>query len=133
MKSFFQVHSKYISKITFLFIFLFLIIHVAEAKKLNAFLTYSTFYSPEKGPYIETYLSIKGNSVNFIKNENGKYQGSVQIILLFRSGEEIINYDKYELLSPEIDDTLDVVYFDCPWLQLPGNNFPISDLRYQTR
>ena len=79
-----------------------------EAKKLNAFLSYSTFYSPESGPYIETYLMADGNSVTFVKNENGKFQASIQVIMLFRKGDEIANYDKYELLSPELDDTLSV-------------------------
>lgn len=79
-----------------------------QAKKLNAFLSYSTFYSPDLGPYIETYLMADGNSVSFVKNENGKFQASIQVIMLFRKGDEIANYDKYELLSPELDDTLAV-------------------------
>ncbi|MEZ5195372.1 MAG: hypothetical protein R2764_02910 [Bacteroidales bacterium] len=85
----------------FLFVILFAGLNPVQAKKLNAFLSYSTFYSPDSGPYIETYLMADGNSVSFVKNENGKYQASIQVIMLFRKGDEIANYDKYELLSPE--------------------------------
>ena len=40
-----------------------------NANKLQAYLSYATFLSPADGPYIETYLSVVGNSVKFIKNE----------------------------------------------------------------
>lgn len=78
------------------------------AKRLNAFMSYTTFNSPENGPYIETYLAVAGNSVEFKLKENNKFQASIQVIMLFRSGEEIVNYDKYELLSPELDDTTNI-------------------------
>ena len=49
----------------------------AEAKRLNAFMSYTTFSSPESGPFIETYLVVAGNSVQFKLNENNKYQASI--------------------------------------------------------
>lgn len=79
-----------------------------QAKRLNAFLSYATFYSPESGPFIETYLTVEGKSANYVLNENNKYQAAIQIIVLFKIGDEIINYDKYELSSYELDDTLNV-------------------------
>lgn len=78
------------------------------SKKMNALMAFTAFYSPDNGPFIETYLSVAGNSVNFIKKENGKFQSSIQVIVLFKKGEDIVNYDKYELFSPELDDTLDM-------------------------
>ena len=77
-----------------------------EARNLMAYLTYSTFVSPTDGPYIETYLSIAGSSVHFIKKDNGKFQASVNISMIFHEGAAIRNFKKYELFSPEIDDTL---------------------------
>lgn len=79
-----------------------------EAKRLNAFMSYTTFNSPEKGPFIETYMVVAGNSVEFKLNENNKYQASIQVIMLFKQGDEISNYDKYELFSPELDDTTSI-------------------------
>jgi len=111
--------------ILFLIIFVFSTMQSVEAKKLNAFLSYTTFYSPEKGPFVETYLSVMGNSVEFIKNENDKYQATIQVILLFKKGEEIANYDKYELFSPELDDTTSVNFnfIDQQRYSLPEGNY----------
>ena len=47
----------------------------SEAKNVWAFLTYSTFNSPE-GPYIETYLTVAGNSVKYIKKGKRKIPGN---------------------------------------------------------
>ncbi len=77
----------------------------SEAKNLWAFLTYSTFNSPE-GPYIETYLTVAGNSVNYVKKDNGKYQATVNILMTFKQKNDIKAFKKYELNSPEIDDTI---------------------------
>ena len=79
-----------------------------QAQKLNALLSYSTFYSPQDGPYIETYLKISGNSIHLEKNEDGKYQGKVQVIMIFKKNDTIINYDKYELKSP-VSDSINTV------------------------
>jgi len=83
-----------------------------ETKRLNAFLSFATFTSPETGPYIETYLTVEGESVYYMKNENNQYQASLQVIYLFRKDQEIINYDKYELNSPAVADTSGGVRFN---------------------
>jgi GWxTD domain-containing protein len=95
----------------FLFIFsTFLIVNTNEvnAKKLQAFLTYSSFYSPQQGSYLETYLSVYGKSVNFVKNQNGKYQATIEVTMIFKQNETIKDYKKYDLLSQETDDTLKI-------------------------
>ncbi len=69
---------------------------------------YTTFYSPADGPYVETYLSVAGNSIKLVKQENGKYRGSIAITIIFRQQEEIVNFAKYEVLSPEVADTTDI-------------------------
>jgi len=76
-----------------------------EATSLWAFLTYSTFNSP-KGPYVETYLTIAGNSVKYVKKDNGKFQATVNILMTFKQKDSIRSFKKYELNSPEIADTL---------------------------
>jgi len=82
-----------------------LILHGANAGNLNAFFSYGNFFSPEKGPYVETYLSVLGNSVSFNKNSSGKWQGAVEISITFKQKDEIKNALKYKLLSPEVVDT----------------------------
>jgi GWxTD domain-containing protein len=105
------VHGfKSIAGIAFLTIIFLTMAVTVQAKNLNAYLSYATFFSPESGPFIETYLTVEGVSVKYIKNNNGKFQATIQVIMLFRKGEEIVNYDKYELNSPEIEDTTQILF-----------------------
>lgn len=97
----------------------------AMGKKLNAYMSYATFNSPENGPYIETYLTVEGASVNYTKIADGKYQATIQVIMLFRKGEEIANYDKYDLNSPEVEDTVNInfSFIDQQRYSLPNGAF----------
>ncbi|MCX6297298.1 MAG: GWxTD domain-containing protein [Bacteroidetes bacterium] len=75
------------------------------ASNITAYLTYATFNTMTKGPYLETYLSVIGNSMVFVKNKNGMFQGAVDISVVFSQKGEIKNAQKYSLSSPEIADT----------------------------
>lgn len=77
----------------------------ASAKKLTALLSHTLFYAPHTGPYLETYLSVSGKSVVFVKNSNGKYQGTIEVMLIFKKDSLIKYSDKYNLLSQEVEDT----------------------------
>lgn len=76
-----------------------------SAVNITAYLTYATFTAPAKGPYIETYISVIGNTVKFVKNASGKYQGSIDIAVNFKQKGEIKQAQKYTLNSPEVTDT----------------------------
>lgn len=75
-----------------------------QARSLWAFLTYAAFNSPE-GPFIETYLTVSAKSVQFVKNDKGTFNATVNVLMTFRQGEAIKAYKKYELRSQEITDT----------------------------
>ncbi|HKR03746.1 MAG TPA: GWxTD domain-containing protein [Bacteroidia bacterium] len=81
-----------------------------EAKSLKAILSYKTFYNAENGPYVETYLSVAGNSVKYAKLPSGKYQGKIEVTITFKLNNEIKHFDKYNLLSPEMEDTVNVAF-----------------------
>ena len=112
-------------RIIIIFIASFFVFAHANAKNLKAYFSYCTFYSPEKGPYIETYLSVMGSSIVYQQNERGKMQGSIEITLIFKQGEKIRNFKKYNLLSPELDDTLGgyVNFIDQQRIALPNGNY----------
>lgn len=109
------------------FLFLFTQAENEVPKPLQAVLSYSTFYSPVDGPYIETYLSIAGYSVSYVKKEDGKYLGSVQVIIIFRDKEKIVNFDKY-VVSPETDDTSNIInnFTDQQRYALAEGNYEIE-------
>jgi len=96
-----------------------------QAKKLRARLSYASFYAPSTGPYLETYLSVIGNSVVYVKNSNGKFQGSIQVNTVFKKDGEIKYADKYNLLSQEIEDTnlVDFNFLDQQRIPLPNGEY----------
>lgn len=95
------------------------------AGNLKAYFTYCTFNSPEDGPYIETYLSVVGGSAIYNKTSNNTFQGKIEVTLLFKQGEEIKTFKKYNLLSPEITDSLSerVDFMDQQRIPLPNGNY----------
>jgi len=66
---------------------------------LDASVSYATFKSPTQS-YIEVYLHIAGKSVTFKPAADSAFQAGVEIVLLFKQGEEIVKFDKYILHSP---------------------------------
>jgi len=105
-------------------VFLFVSANKLTAQNLKAYFTYCTFYSPENGSYIETYLSVEGSSINYLKNENNKFQGTIEITYLFKQGEEIKKFKKYNLLSPENEDTVILANFiDQQRISIPNGSY----------
>ncbi len=111
--------------IKILIIFLLFFSYSSGAKNLNGFLSYATFYSPTDGPYVETYLSIVGNSVNYLKLENGLFQGTIEVTMIFRNDDEIVDFSKYEVLSPEVKDTSNInsSFIDQQRFLLPNGDY----------
>ena len=112
-------------KLIYLFFLLTLCIGTTQAKNLSALFSYSTFYSPEIGPYIETYLSVSGNSVEFKKNESGSFNGKIEVIITFKEGDQIRKFAKYNLLSPEADNhtQVNVDFIDQQRYALPNGTY----------
>jgi GWxTD domain-containing protein len=81
----------------------------AEGKTLRAYLNYAFFLIPGDGPFIETYLMVDGSSVAYKEVEPGRFKGVVEVTMIFRQGEKIVEYDKYELSSPGVADTSSIM------------------------
>jgi GWxTD domain-containing protein len=113
---------------------LILFVQNTQAKNLKAFMSYATFYSPADGSYLETYLGVVGKSAVFVKNKNNKFQGTIEVTLIFKQGNVIKDFKKYNLLSPEVDDTtnIDINFIDQQRFVLPEGGYKmeiqISDL-----
>lgn len=76
-----------------------------EAKSLQAYLWYTSFYSPQDGPYIETYLSFNSNSLVYKQINDEEFQATLEITMIFSQNDSIRDFAKYELSSPLVDDT----------------------------
>ena len=108
-------------------------INALQAKRLAASLVYAHFFSPAQGPFLETYLSVYGKSVNFIKNINNKFQATIEVTMIFKQNKIVKDFKKYNLLSTEVEDTLNLNFnfLDQQRFVLPNGiydfEFSISD------
>jgi len=100
----------------------------AQAVNLRAYLSYASFVSPQDGPYVETYISVVGNSVVYHKNENGKFQSAIQVTMIFKQDSVIRAFKKYELLSPETMDTTSINFnfLDQQRFLLPNGKYNLE-------
>jgi GWxTD domain-containing protein len=97
----------------------------AQKSALKAYLSNASFYAPEHGPYLETYLSILGQSVEFVMTDNGKYQGTVTVTMLFKQNDSIKEFRKYDLKTAKIEDTASInfIVFDQQRIALAAGNY----------
>ncbi len=110
-------------RIIFLSTCMLMAFHQGFAAGIKAYFSYAVFNSPGKGPYLETYLTISGNSVKFIR-EKGKFKGQVHIIMNFKKANELVKNSNYNLSSPEINDTLTPPNFiDQQRFSLPNGEY----------
>lgn len=117
---------------------LFILSFPASSQHLRAFMQNSGFLSLQTDtPYAETYLSIPGNSLLYKKNNHGKYEGSAEITIIYlRDSNNVAAYDKYMLLSPEIDDTVNISFsmLDLRRVSLPDGVYAVQmDVRDANR
>ncbi|HRP59730.1 MAG TPA: hypothetical protein PK833_05510, partial [Vicingus sp.] len=72
---------------------------------IKANFSYSTFYSPTNEPYLETYLYFNGNSLKYKLNSNNNWQATVEVTYIFKQGDKIVDFKKYNIQSPEATDS----------------------------
>ncbi len=109
-------------------LFTIFIIAGLQAVSLQAYLSYAIFNTPDNQPYIETYLVVNGKTLKHALQEDGKFQGMLEVQILFKKGENIVNYDKYELLAPKVKDTSKTFpnLLDVQRYSLPKGNYVLE-------
>jgi len=70
--------------------------------KMSAYFSFCTFNRPKGSPFIETYLTVIGSSVSFSPNASSKQQSKIEVQWILKQGDSIVFFDKYNLLSPEL-------------------------------
>lgn len=95
-------------KFVFCFIFILGFSYFSFSQELNAFFYYSRYNTPEHEPFIETYISVPGNSANFVLNNQNKKQATIEVTMLFKQDTVIKEFRKYNLKSPQFADSIEV-------------------------
>lgn len=95
------------------------------AQQIKANFSYSTFSSPTNDPYIETYLYFNGSSLVYKTNSNNKLQATVEVTYIFKQGDKIVDFKKYNVQSPEASDSLaeKLNFYDQQRIPLPNGKY----------
>lgn len=90
-------------------ILLFLALCMAQlAQALDVSISYATFKGADK-PYIEVYMHVSGKTATYALLNDSTGQAALEVLILFKRGEEVIKFDKYLLNSPVSPYALDFV------------------------
>lgn len=95
------------------------------AQQIKANFSFSTFSSPTNEPYIETYLYFNGSSLVYKTNSNNKLQATIEVTYIFKQGDKIVDFKKYNVQSPEAADSLAVKlnFYDQQRIPLPNGKY----------
>lgn len=101
---------------------------MAGGRHLSALFGSSTLYLPQNNQtYVETYLNFDAWSLNFVKEDEGRYRATVEVTLVVRQGDSVAYLKKYDLHSPytSSEEATNFTFFD---LQRFGLDNGIYDL-----
>ena len=93
---------KKINILILLISFLFSV-NIANAQRVKAYMAYSEFFSPKDGQYLESYVSIRGSSLKWVKNNNA-YNSKVELTVVFKLDTKIIAFSK-DVINSEVKDS----------------------------
>lgn len=93
------------------FLFIFTVFFFKAAfSNITVYFNYGVFNTLNSKPYLETYLTVSGNTVRFSPTEGG-YQANINITWKISKGTETIKISNYNLMSPKALDTLHLPSF----------------------
>lgn len=78
----------------------------AQSEDMEVHLRNCQFYAPEQGTYVETYVMIPGEQLQYKQNAEGKYQATVSVTMLFEQDGKVKGVEKYNLNSLALDDSV---------------------------
>jgi len=97
----------------FLLFSLSAVVPSAMGKNLVAYFQYNSFNVPGQTPYLETYITVIGHSVEFAPlTGTPNAQANVEITLILKQGEKISDFKKFTLASPVVEATKFVDFMD---------------------
>lgn len=76
----------------------------AQAKRLNPFLSTTSYNVPGQTPFVENALAFECKSVTYKEFQPGQFKATLEIVTAFRKGEET-TFSKVLLDSPVVTDT----------------------------
>jgi len=91
---------------------LFSLISIKGISGVQAIFNYKQFMAPSKEIYIESYLSFVSSSLKYKNPENPVLQARLLVTQYIKQGGEILDFKKYKVLGPELEDSIAVDFKD---------------------
>ncbi len=89
------------SKILILF-FIFPSISSLFAQDIQCYFEINRYNTPSETPYVEVLISVDASALTF-KEEEGRKNAGIEFTVLFLQNEKVRTYDKFDLISPELE------------------------------
>jgi GWxTD domain-containing protein len=97
----------------------------ACAQEIQAFFDYKVFHIPNEGSMIETYLNVFGNSLKYAPVDSGEI-ATIELLLIVRKGDEIIDYSKKTISSPLSTDSVYTDFIDVQRFALSPGEYELE-------
>lgn len=85
---------------TIVLLLLLLSLPLTSIRALDLSVHHATFKGAVSD-YVELHLHVVGSTVNFISLDSNTLQASLDVMVLFSQGDQIVRYDKFRLRSPQ--------------------------------
>ena len=98
-----------------------------KAKRLKSYLSTTTYCVPGMTPYVENALAFDCRTAVYKEFEPGKFKATVEIVTIFRKGEESV-FSKVALDSPVVTDTANLsgAFIDQQRFSLPNGEYQME-------
>jgi len=97
-------------RVFFICIF-FVASQTAKAQDFQVNVYFSQFMQLNGEPYIEIYFALDPHTVVLAQNSNKQWQGGLDVVVTINKEEKIVAFDKFQLFSQELIDTLQILPF----------------------
>ncbi|HYV92999.1 MAG TPA: GWxTD domain-containing protein [Chitinophagales bacterium] len=107
---------------------IFLLTSSTKAQTLHVFMHNCAFLPVSSDTsYVETYIVVPGFELNYVKNDSGKFEGALEVTLLYLKDTNVYKFDKYVLRTPEIADTSQISFdvLDLRRVSLPDGEYTV--------
>ena len=90
---------------------------------IDASISYATFQTQGNG-FIEIYLNVLGRSAGLMPVSDSTKQSIVDVVVLFKKGEEVVKFDKFRLKGPVAVEPVDFV--DVKRYAMPNGEYQLE-------
>jgi len=93
------------------------------ARAIDTGISYAVYATPDQ-PYVEFNLEIAALTVTYQSVDSVQFQASVEVLILIKKGEDVVNYEKYLLTSPLVRTPQALL--DVKRLSIPNGEYTVE-------